>query len=106
MASELRLPRSAAIGAALVTAISPWQIYLNRVAIPPALVPTCWALCLLTAVPFVRDGRRRDAAALALAAGVALYAYPTMKLAVPLLLAIAVALALWRHGRLAGAAWW
>jgi len=106
MASELRLPRSAAIGAALVTALSPWQIYLSRVAISPALVPTCWALCLLTAVPFVRDGRRRDAAALALTAGVALYAYPTMKLAVPLLLAIAVALALWRHGRLAVAAWW
>ena len=44
---------------------------------------TCWALCVWAAIRFVRDGRRRDALWLALAAGIGLYAYPTMKLAVP-----------------------
>jgi len=40
-----------------------------------------------------------------LAAGVSLYSYPTMKLAVPLLVALAVGLALARHGWRAGRAW-
>jgi 4-amino-4-deoxy-L-arabinose transferase-like glycosyltransferase len=105
LARSLRLPVAAAGCAALVCALSPWQIYLSRVAIPPALVPTCWGLCLLAAVLFVRDGRRRDALVLALAAGLALYAYPTMKLAVPLLLVITLVLALLRHGWRASAAW-
>jgi len=105
LARSLRLPVAAAGCAGLVCALSPWQIYLSRVAIPPALVPTCWGLCVLTAVLFVRDGRRRDGLALALAAGLALYAYPTMKLAVPLLLVIAIVLALLRHGWRASAAW-
>ncbi|HJZ48995.1 MAG TPA: glycosyltransferase family 39 protein [Roseiflexaceae bacterium] len=102
---ELRLP-SAAPWAALIAALSPWQIFLSRVAIPPALVATCWTLCLWAAIRFVRDGRRRDAIWLALAAGVGLYAYPPMKLAAPLLLTLALALALWRHGWGACRHWW
>jgi 4-amino-4-deoxy-L-arabinose transferase-like glycosyltransferase len=102
---ELRLP-AAAPWAALVAALSPWQIFLSRVSIPPALVATCWTLCLWASIRFVRMGRRRDAIWLAIAAGMGLYAYPSMKLAVPLLLALALALAIWRHGWRAGGRWW
>jgi 4-amino-4-deoxy-L-arabinose transferase-like glycosyltransferase len=105
LARELRLP-AAAPWAALVAALSPWQIFLSRVSIPPALVATCWTLCLWASIRFVRSGRRRDAIWLALAAGVGLYSYPSMKLAVPLLLALALALALGRHGWRAGMRWW
>jgi hypothetical protein len=90
LARALDLPRAGALAAALVAALSPWQIFLSRVAIPPGLVPLVWGLCLLAAVRFVRIGRRRDALWLALVAGLALYAYPTMKLAVPLLIGLAV----------------
>ncbi len=102
---ELRLP-VAAPWAALVAALSPWQIFLSRVSIPPALVATCWALCLWACIRFVRMGRRRDAIWLAIAAGIGLYSYPSMKLAVPLLLALALALATWRHGWRTGMRWW
>ena len=105
LAKELRLP-VAAICAAAVTALSPWQIFLSRVAIPPALVATTWTLCLWAAVRFVASGRRADATWLAAAAGVSLYAYPTMKMAVPLLVLLAAALALLRHGWRAPGRWW
>ena len=96
---ELRLP-AAAPWAALVAALSPWQIFLSRVSIPPALVATCWTLCIWAGIRFVRAGRRRDAIWLAIAAGIGLYSYPPMKLAVPLLLALAWR---WRSGGMAGA---
>jgi hypothetical protein len=32
----------------------PWQITLTRIAIPPALVPLGWLLCILAAVLLVR----------------------------------------------------
>jgi 4-amino-4-deoxy-L-arabinose transferase-like glycosyltransferase len=102
---ELRLP-AAAPWAALVAALSPWQIFLSRVSIPPALVATCWTLCIWAAIRFVRAGQRRDAIWLAVAAGMGLYSYPPMKLAVPLLVALAVALALGRHGWHAIWRWW
>jgi len=102
---ELRLP-AAAPWAALVAALSPWQIFLSRVSIPPAMVATCWMLCLWASIRLIRAGRRRDAIWLALAAGIGLYAYPSMKLGVPLLLAVALALALGRHGWRAGGRWW
>jgi 4-amino-4-deoxy-L-arabinose transferase-like glycosyltransferase len=105
LARELRMP-AAAPWAALVAALSPWQVFLSRVSIPPALVATCWALCIWAAIRFVRDGRRRDALWLALAAGIGLYAYPTMKLAVPLAVALAVALAIWQHGWRSVVCWW
>lgn len=93
---ELRLP-VAATCAALVAALSPWQIFLSRVAIPPALVATTLTLVLWAALRFVRRAGRRDALLLALAAGVAIYAYPTLKMVVPLLLACTLLLALARH---------
>ena len=93
---ELRLPVAAA-WAALVAALSPWQIFLSRVAIPPALVATTLTLFLWAALRFVRRAGRRDALALALAAGIAIYAYPTLKMVVPLLLACTLLLALVRH---------
>lgn len=101
---ELRLP-GAPIVAALVATLSPWQIFLSRVAIPPALVATTWSLCLWAAMRFVRLGRRRDAFGLAVAAGLTLYAYPTMKLAVPLLVLLAAGLAAAHHGWRALARW-
>jgi len=102
---ELRMP-AAAPWAALVAALSPWQIFLSRVSIPPALVATCWTLCIWAALRLVRTGQRRDAIWLALAVGIGLYSYPPMKLAVPLLLALALLLALWRHGWRAFWRWW
>jgi len=71
---------------------------MSRIALPGGLVPTCWTLCLLAGILLIQRGGRREAIWLALAAGIALYSYPTMKLAVPLLAALAVALALLRHG--------
>jgi hypothetical protein len=93
LARALRLPKAAALCVALCVALSPWQILRTRVATPPALVPLCWTLLLWAALLFVRRGGRREALWLALAAGLGVYSYPTMKLAVPLLTALAVVLA-------------
>ncbi|MFL5803218.1 MAG: glycosyltransferase family 39 protein, partial [Roseiflexaceae bacterium] len=98
LARALRLPIAGALLVALAFAVSPWQILRTRAATAPALVPLCWTLCLWAAVVFVRRGDRRAALWLALAAGLGIYAYPTLKLAVPLLLALALLLALLRHG--------
>jgi 4-amino-4-deoxy-L-arabinose transferase-like glycosyltransferase len=112
LARVLRLPTLAAACAGLVAALSPWQIFMSRIALPGALVPACWTLCVLAGLLLIgrpslrRDsGGRREALALALAAGMALYAYPTLKLAAPLLVAWAVLLALWRHGWGAALRW-
>ena len=102
---ELRMP-AAALGAAVVMMLSPWQIFLSRVAIPPALIATCWTLCLWAALRFVRSGSRRDAFWLAGAAGLSLYAYPAMKMAVPILVLLATALAISRQGWHAALRWW
>jgi hypothetical protein len=93
LARALRLPRTASLCVALCVALSPWQILRTRVATPPALAPLCWTLLLWAALLFVRRGGRREAVWLALAAGAGVYAYPTMKLAAPLLTALAVVLA-------------
>jgi hypothetical protein len=61
-------------------------------------VPALWTLCLLAGLLLIARGGRREALALALAAGLALYAYPTLKLAGPLLVGWAALLALIRHG--------
>jgi 4-amino-4-deoxy-L-arabinose transferase-like glycosyltransferase len=103
LARALGLPKPAAFCAGLVAALSPWQIFMSRIALPPALVPTFWTLCLLAGLLLIQRGGRGEALLLALIAGTALYAYPTLKLAVPLLVAWAAALALLRHGW--GAAW-
>ena len=105
LARALRLPTLAAICAGLVAALSPWQIFMSRIALPGALVPACWTLCLLAGLLLIGRGGRREALALALAAGLALYAYPTLKLAAPLLVAWAVSLALLRHGWGAARRW-
>lgn len=105
LAGALQMPRVAAGTAALTLAIAPWNVFLGRMAKPPTLVPLAWALCLWAAVLLVRYGRRRDAVWLALAAGLALYSYPTMKLVVPLVVGMSVLLALRRHGHRAAGAW-
>lgn len=97
VARRLALPRAAALLAGLAAAISPWQLLLSRLALPPALVPTGWALCLLCALWFVQRGSPRAALGLACAAGLAVYSYPAMQVAVPLLVAWALALAIVRH---------
>ncbi|MCS6880755.1 MAG: glycosyltransferase family 39 protein [Oscillochloridaceae bacterium] len=102
LARALGLGPLGAFATGLMMALSPWQVFISRVAMPPSLVPTVWTLCLLAGVRFIERGDRRAALGLALAAGVALYAYPTLKLAVPLLTALAVALALLK-GRLEAA---
>lgn len=94
LARALGLRRVGAIAAGLAVALSPWQIFMSRTALPPALVPTFWTLSLLAGVNFIRRHDRRSALGLALAAGVTLYAYPTLKLAAPLLVALAVGLIL------------
>jgi 4-amino-4-deoxy-L-arabinose transferase-like glycosyltransferase len=105
LARALKLPIAAAACAALVVAVSPWQILRSRAATPPALIPLCWTLCLLAALRLVQRGDRRDAIWLALAAGIGIYSYPTMKLAVPLLISLAALLAWLRHGRHAARGW-
>jgi hypothetical protein len=105
LARLLRLPTLAAACAGLVAALSPWQIFMSRIALPGTLVPAFWTLCLLTGLMLIGRGGRREALALALAAGLALYAYPTLKLAVPLLVALAVLLAQLRHGWGAARRW-
>ncbi|GAB4214277.1 MAG: hypothetical protein OHK0022_52560 [Roseiflexaceae bacterium] len=100
LARELGLPRMAAMVVALVVALSPWQIFLSRVAIPPALVPLAVTLCLWAGLRLIRRGDRRAALVLALAGGFGLYAYPTLKLMLPLLVALAALLAWRRHGAL------
>ncbi|EFO79773.1 hypothetical protein OSCT_2371 [Oscillochloris trichoides DG-6] len=98
LAQRLGLGRAGAITTGLMMALSPWQIFMSRIALPPALVPTFWTLTLLAAVHFIQTRERRAAIGLACAAGFALYAYPTLKMAVPLLVALALVIAL--------AAWW
>jgi 4-amino-4-deoxy-L-arabinose transferase-like glycosyltransferase len=98
LAEALRLPRAAALGMALVVALSPWQISLTRVAIQTALLPLSLTLCIWAAVHLVQNGTRRAALWLALAAGIGLYAYPTLELLVPLLVGGTVLLTLWQHG--------
>jgi 4-amino-4-deoxy-L-arabinose transferase-like glycosyltransferase len=105
LAGALRLPRVAALGMALVVALSPWQISLTRVAIPPALLPLSLTLCAWAAVHLVQTGTRHAALWLALAVGIGLYAYPTLKLLLPLLVGGAVLLALWQHGWRVARAW-
>jgi|SRR6266545_2200536 len=105
LARALVVPRLAATCAGLVAALSPWQIFMSRIALPGALVAAFWTLCLLGGLLLIGRGGRREALALALAAGLALYAYPTLKLAAPLLVAGAVTLALLRHGWGAGRGW-
>lgn len=111
LARTLSLPPIGAASAALVLALSPWQITMSRHAVPPALVALFWTLCLWSALRFVQadprpaPGRGQLQLApyvLALTAGFAIYSYPTMKMAVPLLLALAVLLALFRQGRRSG----
>lgn len=94
VARMLRLPWPIAVLVALVAALSPWQIFLSRAGKPPALVPVAWAICLWAALRLVQRSDRRAACGLALAAGLGLYAYPTLKMAIPLLTALALVLAL------------
>jgi hypothetical protein len=94
LARALGLGPLGSLATGLMMGLSPWQVFISRVAMPPSLVPTVWTLCLLAGVHFIERGDRRAALGMALAAGVALYAYPTLKLAVPLLMALAMALAL------------
>lgn len=105
LARRLDLPVAGALCAGLVAALSPWQIFMGRIALPPALVPTVWAACLLCGVILIQRGDRAAAIGLALAAGVGLYAYPTLKLAVPLLAAAAAGIALWQHGLRRARSW-
>jgi hypothetical protein len=105
LARALQLPKAAAICTGLVAALSPWQIFMSRIALPPALVPAFWALCLLAGLLLLQRGGRNEALLLALAAGIGLYAYPTLKLAAPLLVGWATALAVLRHGWGAARRW-
>lgn len=99
VARTLRLPWPSALLVALVAAIAPWQVFLSRAGKPPALVPALWSICLLAALRLVERGDRRAAIGLALAAGFGLYAYPTLKMAVPLLTGLALLLALFSRPR-------
>src|SRR5262249_48346202 len=67
LARAFGLPTPAAICAGLVAALSPWQIFMSRIALPGALVPTFWTLCILAGLLLIGRGARRQALALALA---------------------------------------
>lgn len=105
LARRLGLPLAGALAAGVAAALSPWQIFLSRFALPPSLAPTSWMLCLLAALLFVQQSTRRTALLLALTAGVSLYSYPTMKLAAPLLVGWAALLALLNVRRSVVRAW-
>ncbi len=98
LAQRLGMGRAGAITTGLMMALSPWQITISRTALPPALVPTFWTLTMLAGVHFIHVRDRRTAIWLALAAGFALYTYPTLKMAAPFLVALVILLALF--------AWW
>lgn len=97
LAMELFGRRWLAVAAAWCLALLLWAIHLSRWAIPPATVPL-----LVTLVPLAllllprRFGDRGFAIAIGLAA-VAVSGFPTLKLAIPTLVA-ATLLVSWRHG--------
>lgn len=99
LALRLQIPRAAAALAGLFAAAAPWLIGLGRVAAPQALAPALWVLALLAALRFVGYAGRASASGLALAAGVAVYADRSLRLALPLLVLVALLLARLRYGR-------
>lgn len=98
LAREFGWPRIAALACAVVTALAPWQVSLSRTAIPPALVFTTLTLFMWVGLRFMRTATPQAAWLLALVAGLGLYAYPTLKMFIPLLLGLIVLLAWLRHG--------
>jgi len=75
--------------AAWYMALSPWAVHRSRFANPAAIVPTMVVLTLLALVWTVNRRSNRGIVALAIAAGLTIATYPTMKLYVPLLLVAA-----------------
>ena len=73
------------LAAAWLLSLSPWHVHLTRWAVPPALVPTLLALAALLLVLSVQRRSGSLVVWTALAAGLAVNTYPTMKLYVPLL---------------------
>ncbi|NTV99692.1 MAG: hypothetical protein HGA19_00125 [Oscillochloris sp.] len=94
LARTLGINRTGMFATGLAMALSPWQISMSRSALPPSLVPTFWILCILAGAHFILHRTRHSALMLAIIAGIALYAYPTMKMAVPILGVLILGLAL------------
>lgn len=108
-ARALRLPVWAALVTALVAAVSPWQLVRSRVATPPGVALLLWALCLLAALLFLERRSRGRALLVAATFGLGVYAYPTMKMAVPLLGMLTLLLAVWAERTAADGSrqrWW
>jgi 4-amino-4-deoxy-L-arabinose transferase-like glycosyltransferase len=77
--------RSIGVLAAWAIALLPWHAHLSRWAIPPAVVPTMILLTLYLFVSAISQRSERRMVFAALAAGLTMLAYPTMKLYIPLL---------------------
>jgi 4-amino-4-deoxy-L-arabinose transferase-like glycosyltransferase len=90
LALELFQRPPIAVVAASMIAISPWDVHRSRFANPAAVVPTVVALTMLALIWTLRRGSSRGVVATAVIAVLAIAAYPTMKLYVPMLLIAAM----------------
>jgi hypothetical protein len=86
---ELTGARLAALFAAALLALSPWDIALAQWAAAPTLLPLLMALGALFALRTIRTRGAPDALAFALCAALLVYDYPTQKLFAPLLVVLA-----------------
>ena len=92
LGKELFARRSIGVLAAWFIAVSPWHVHRSRFAIPPAVVPTMVALTIVVLIWTVHRRSARGIVAFAVAAGLTIASYPTMKLYVPLLILAALAI--------------
>jgi hypothetical protein len=86
---ELTGARRAALFAAALLALSPWDIALAQWAAAPTLLPLLTALSALFALRTIRTRGLPDALGFAVYAALLVYDYPTQKLFGPLLVVIA-----------------
>ncbi|MGI8550145.1 MAG: ArnT family glycosyltransferase [Dehalococcoidia bacterium] len=98
LAVELFGRRSIGLVAAFAIALDPWHVHLSRWAISPSVMPTMVALTMLAIVWTAHRRSSRGIVTVAVAAGLTIASYPTMKFYVPLL-GLAGLAAYWRDLR-------
>jgi 4-amino-4-deoxy-L-arabinose transferase-like glycosyltransferase len=90
LGAELFRRRSIGVVAAWLMAVSPWHVHRGHFAIPPSAVPTMVAITMLAVIWALHHRSSRGTVLAAVAAGLTMASYPTMKLYVPLLLLAAL----------------